>query len=82
MVGRLIEKQDVRPCEQKLAEGNSCLLAPGKRICPLAELFLCESQAFEHTNDLTLTGVSVPGLKIRLKPVVCLKPVFQCVTGK
>ena len=45
MVRRLIEKNDIRVCEKKLAQGNSCLLAAGKCGNLLGELLLRKTKS-------------------------------------
>ena len=45
MVRRLIEKNDIRVCEKKLAQGNSCLLSAGKRGDLLGELLLRKAKS-------------------------------------
>ena len=44
MVRRLIEKNDIRVCEKKLAQRNSCLLSARKRGDLLGELLLRKSK--------------------------------------
>ena len=45
MVRRLIEKNDIRVCEKKLAKGNSCLLSAGKCGDLLGELLLRKAKS-------------------------------------
>ena len=45
MVRRLIEKNDIRVCEKKLAQGNSCLLSAGECGDLLGELLLRKAKS-------------------------------------
>ena len=64
MVRRLIEKNDIRVCEKKLAQRNSCLLSSGKRGDLLGELLLRKSKPLSDTYNLTLPGIAVDEFKL------------------
>ena len=70
MVGRLVQKNDIRFGQQKLSEGDTGLLAAGERFDLFAKVLFVESQTFQDSGQLTAVGIAVPPLEFGTHTVV------------
>ena len=59
MVGRLIEKKNIRFCEEKASQGNSGLLTAGEKMNFFIKIFLGKAKTFKNTDDLASVSIAV-----------------------
>ena len=67
MVGRLIQKQDVRLREQQLHKGEAGLLPAAELVHPALQIALMEAEARKDAAQLALPAVAAPGLILFLQ---------------
>ena len=64
MVGGLVQKNDVGPGEQELAQGDAGLLASAQGGDLPREILLGKSEAFQHAHDLAAVTITFRKLKL------------------
>ena len=77
MIGRLIQKQNIRFGKQKFSQRNTGSLPSGKGSDRLFKIFFCKSQSLQDSGDFTLIGIAVFPFKPGSQIVISGKPVLQ-----
>ena len=81
MVGRLIEKKNVRLGDQKLTKCNACLLSTGERFNLLVEIFFGETKTLEDTHQFTPVSVAVFELEFMGQPGIGVHQTLELLAG-
>ena len=81
MVGRLIEKKNVRLGDQKLTKCDACLLSAGESFNLLVEIFFCETKTPENAHQLTLVSIAVLKLEFMGQSGIGVHQAFKLLAG-
>ena len=81
MVGRLIEKKNVRLGDQKLTKRNTCLLSAGESFYLLVEVFFGKTKTLEDAHQLTLVSITVLELEFMGQSGIGVHQAFKLLAG-
>ena len=81
VVGRLIEKQDIRFGNQQFTECDTCFLTTGKSGNLFVEIFFSETKTIQNTHQLTLVCITVFKLKFVCQTRVAVHQTIQFFAG-
>ena len=81
MVGRLIEKENIRFGDQEFTECDTGLLTTGKSGNLFIEIFFCEAETVQNTHKLAFVGVTVLKLKFMSQTGIGIHQAVKLLAG-
>ncbi len=82
MIGGLVQKNHIRPGEQKLSKRNARLLTAGESVYLLLKLLLRKAKPFQNAGNFAFVSVAVFLFKLMAEPCVGIKCRLKAVAGE